>query len=246
MSEKNDLGVSTGDMSPEPISSNILKFKATPLQERIIQLAQELMENRYLLDSELLYTRCVRFFKDVDVRAIDRALDGLLRNNILVDGKAVSRLNLLENENRGRIHSLVKRNPGLSVTKIANILKISVTTVKWHLKMLEKFESVRCLEIEETKAYYFDFYLKKNLDKIFIAMNKKSMKLIAKTISENQGISFIDLLEKLDVPRTTLMRKIKELITVNIIQTRKESNQIASLSLNPGIEEVFDQFKILN
>ena len=82
------------------------------------------------------------------------------------------------------------------------------------------------------------FYLKKNFDKIFIVMNKKNMKLIAKTISEKYGISFVDLLNILGFPRTTLMRKIRDLITVGVVHSKMESNQLSALTINPDLENI--------
>ena len=234
-SGKKDLIRTKGKFGP--ISSTTLNFKLTPLQKRIISIANELMDNRYLLDSELLYARCVRFLKDVDVRAINSALKELLRNKILVDGKAVTRLNILENENRGLILALIKNKPGLNLTKIARELGINITTVRWHLNMLERFELIRVVEISENSSFYFDFYLKKVYDRLLIALNKKNMKLIVKAIHDHEKINFLDLLDFLDLPRTTLTRKVKKLITLDLIKKIEKDNQDTVLSLDPAIEK---------
>ena len=44
----------------------------------------------------------------------------------------------LEKENLRKIHDLIKKNPGLHLSKIAELLNMNITEIQHHLQYLEK------------------------------------------------------------------------------------------------------------
>ncbi len=125
----------------------------TSLQERILAIASDLTCKNLLINSERLHSHCIREIKDVTVLEINRAIRYLFQQAILIDGKAVTGVTVLENDNRRKIFELIKDSPGITEYKIWKSVNASLTTVKWHLKMLEDFQIVRIKIIKNKKIY---------------------------------------------------------------------------------------------
>ncbi len=217
--------------SPEKPADDI---DHTPLEERILDIASRLMERRYVLDLDDLYKECIRFIKDVEKRQVQSALSGLVRRKVLINGKALTRQDLLENSNRKRIFEMVKHEPGVHFSRIkANINKES-RTVQWHLKMLEKFDLIR-EERFGNNVVYFDFLLEKQHDRLYYYLHKEGAPAILKAIMSQPGIALVDLIEQLQMPRSTLARKLNVLVSEGFVSASYQANQVMCLSIVYGI-----------
>jgi predicted transcriptional regulator len=199
------------------------------------------MERHYVLDTDDLLAQCLRYFGDEDRHKIFRDFNDLIYRKILVNGKAVTRDTLLENENRSAIYNLIQRKPGIHFSGIREETGKDSRTVQWHLKMLEKFDFIR-VERYGRNIVYFDLALEKDHDLFYYYLHKKSAVDIIAIILENPGIGFTELLEKIDMPRTTLAGKVKVLIENGFLTTEYQSNQLVSIFLKKEYLPVFDNF----
>jgi DNA-binding transcriptional ArsR family regulator len=214
----------------------------TPLQQRILEAAALLMERHYLLDLDQLYQECVRFLKDVGKQQIQNALNDLVHRKILINGKALNRQQLLENPNRNRILELVRQEPGIHFSRIKAWIAKESRTVQWHLKMLEKFDFIR-EERFGNNVVYFDFLQDKQYDRLHYYLHKDGAPAILGTIMNRPGIPLSDLIDQLQMPRSTLARKVNVLISEGFVSAGYTENQVMSLTvvanLVPTLQAIF-------
>nr|MDO8115657.1 winged helix-turn-helix transcriptional regulator [Candidatus Sigynarchaeota archaeon] len=214
------------------------KLVLTHLHERILAIAREMMEKHYLLNSTLLYSICMRRIKDEDLTTIRSAFNELISNHVLVDGKAITGMAVLDNENRRSIFALIQAHPGLNLSRVAEILALKIMTARWHLKMLEEFKKVRSVTMDG-QLVYFLVDSDPVFDKVHFVLNKKKMADIIRDILDKPGITLGALQSRTDLPRTTLLRKIGELMDTKVVEGDYDKDKkVLSIRLNPAIIDV--------
>ena len=107
--------------------------------------------------------------------------------------------------------------------------------------MLEKFDVIRP-ENYNNVTIYVDFYSNKKHDKVYYILNKKKMDVIISKILDCNGISFNELLEDLKVPRTTLLRKTRELIEEGILVVESSGEEGGNLKISSELENLVRRF----
>lgn len=228
--------VMDAEMDNALVIHEFLAYKPSILQERIISIARQLMENHHLFDSEMLYFQCIRTIKDVKTSAINSAIVDLLNKHVLINGKALDRLSLLDNPRRKEINNLILIMPGLNITRIAKTLGIFVTNAKWHVNALEKFQLIRSRFIND-QIYYFPFSTSDEHDKINVLLNKNGMPEIIGFIAKNSTITITYFLKSIPIPKTTLLRKIKELVENGVIVVTRSSSGESYYSIQDSIKD---------
>ena len=63
---------------------------------------------------------------------------------------------LLEIETRRNIYDLITKNPGLHLSKIAQLLSLRLSLVEYHLRYLEKNNIILGISEEGYKRYYIE------------------------------------------------------------------------------------------
>jgi predicted transcriptional regulator len=229
------------DDPPSTAAAEVLAFKPSPVQARILQIAKEIMDDHYVLDSDQLYHRCIRSIKDIAPQEINDALLVLLKQKILVHGKATTRQTILENENRTAVLNAVKNNPGIHLNKLATIVPINRGTIKWHLEMLTKFDLIKARNIENQLAF-FEFIIEPRLEQMYYILNKKHVTRIARVIESQPGITITEAITTLNIPRSTFLRKIKDMVAEGLVVLDVASDSEACLHLSPPMEKATREF----
>ncbi len=216
-------------------------FQPTPLQERVMKIAKELMSKHYILDSRKLYYACAREITEADNIDVMKSIDYLIKKRVLFPGKATSRDGVLKNDLRKRILDIIKAEPGIYFSKIRDAVNLDSNTLIWHLKMLEKFDFIR-IEKFGNSTVFFDKFLDKALDPFYYYIHKEDSTDIFKQIATNPGLSFQDLLHYLNLPRTTLVRKLKAMIENGLLSVAYTSNRITAINIAPVYKEACLKF----
>ncbi len=203
----------------------------TIVQQKVLEIAGQLMARHYLLDTEDLYKECVKLLKSVGKDEIIQTINGLVHKKILVDGAARTRDDILNNSNRSKLFTLIQTRPGIHFSKLMEIAKMDSRTLQWHLSMLLKFDFIRVTSISN-KLVYFDLFLEKNHDLLYYYLQKEGCHDIFRAILENEGMSFSKLLGMIRMPRSTLLRRIKMLINADLITSGLDSREMNSLKVH--------------
>ncbi|MHA1683341.1 MAG: helix-turn-helix domain-containing protein [Promethearchaeota archaeon] len=206
-------------------------MELTRLQRRIVEIAQMLMKEHYTLNSRKLHYTCLRMLKDVDKITIMASIDELIRKKVIYPGKAVTRESMMKNKKRVKILEVIKKFPGIYFSKLRQVIKLDSNSLLWHVNMLETFKYIR-VEKFGNSTVYFDKELGKENDVFYYYLRKKDTVEILKNTVKHENLSFQDLLYYMNLPRSTLFRKVKVLIKNEILESDTESNRIVSLRVS--------------
>ncbi len=201
------------------------------LEQSILLIARQLISRHYLLNTKILSEECTRTMKDVDYGRIEASITNLINKRILLDGKAVTRETILENEPRSSIYDLIRAEPGIYLNKIIARMQLDSRTVTWYLQMLEEFSLIRSTRIGNNMIYFVSG-VDPSHEIAYYYMHKKDVPEIINALMENPGISFVQLLALIDLPRTTLSRKVIALIEAGILTGIYDSGQLSSLTVS--------------
>jgi len=215
---------------PSSLISMASSISIDALQDKIMVIAKDLMTRHYLFDVDELTRECIHLLKDIDRQKIMSAINDLVRKKMLINGKAVTREKLLDNPVRASILGIIKCEPGIYFNKIKERLNTDSRTLQWHLKMLEEFGIIR-IEPFYNNIIYFSASQDKKDDMVFYYLQKEWVPVIFQGILDNPGISFLQILEVIKIPRSTLMRQVKILIDEGLLSGEYDSGKLTSISI---------------
>ena len=213
------------------------EVELNPLQEKIVSIAEELMDKHYILDSKKLYYACAREVRSHDNPEIMLAIDRLIKRKVLFPGKATTRDDVLANENRKAIFDAIQKDPGIHFSLLRERVDLDSNTLLWHIRMLEKFDFIR-IEKFGNSTVFFEYFLEKQMDDLYFYLHKTGSPEIFKEILTEPDLSFRELMKRTDFPRTTLVRKLKVLIEKGFLRVEYTSNRITSIKVAQKYREV--------
>ncbi len=126
-----------------------------------------------------------------------------------------------ELEKQKQIYILVSNQPGLNLSKIAELLEISIELARYHLQYLEKNELI----IAEKEEGYQRYYIKGKIgvnDKKFLSLFRQELLLkIVIYLLKNPNSRHKDILKHFDMStRSLLSYHLNKLIKKGIIHVR--------------------------
>ncbi len=153
------------------------------------------------------------------ITEFDRLLNQ--RKNPVKDELRKSKRSSLLNESRCAIYEFLCYHPCSSVTSIAKGLKVSESSVRWHLDKLvaEGYVSLR----EDGNLIYFPKHMIKteHID-IFKLLALERADAILSSIRANEGLSQSELCKELDLNNRTVMKYLFDLEFLGLIRQTKD------------------------
>jgi predicted transcriptional regulator len=123
-------------------------------------------------------------------------------------------------ETRRQIYELIQKNPGLHMTKIAEILHMRVSLADYHLNYLEKHNDIVGIKKDEIFKRY---YLKggelgtQERDILTILRRDVPLKIVLLLVKHRQ-LRHRDLLNKIDIASSTLSYHLNTLVEHGIVE----------------------------
>ena len=130
---------------------------------------------------------------------------------------------LLELETRRKIYDLVSRNPGLHLSKIAELLKMRISLVEYHLLFLEKHQVVRGVKETGYTRYYIEGALGTSDKKILSLLRQEIPLRVILFLLKDDNSQHKDILKNVDVSPSTLSYHLKKMMDYGIIVSLRES-----------------------
>jgi predicted transcriptional regulator len=127
---------------------------------------------------------------------------------------------ILENENRRKIFSIIEANPGIHLRELQRVLDLPLTTLEYHLGYMARKRIV----FAETDAYYKRYYAKplnREDKKVVSALRQKRMREIVFLVLQNEKVKYQFLADTLKLPHSTLSFYLKYLVDNAILAKDK-------------------------
>ncbi len=123
----------------------------------------------------------------------------------------------LELETRRKVYDLVSRNPGLHLSKIAELLKMRISLDEYHLLYLEKNGVI----LSSKEAGYSRYYIKGKIgtaDKKILSILRQKIPLkIVLFLLKNDCSQHRYMIKNFDIAPSTLSYHLKKLVKIGII-----------------------------
>lgn len=127
---------------------------------------------------------------------------------------------ILENENRRKIYSVLESNPGIHLRELQRVLCMPLTTLDYHLSYMVRKKVV----FGETASHYKRYYVKP-LDaedkKVVSALRQKKLRAIVTIVLLNETAKYQFLADILQLPPSTLSFYLKHLVENDILKKDK-------------------------
>ncbi len=130
---------------------------------------------------------------------------------------------ILLNDTRREIYNCIIDNPGIHLRELAKKLNKGVSTITWHLRILEKANLVRSKKIGNKLVYYPKGMDISDLPLLYF--NNKTSQEIFKYILHNPS-HLRKIAEDLDMPVETVRYNLKKMEKMNIVNKEEDGNKI--------------------
>ncbi len=132
---------------------------------------------------------------------------------------------VLENENRDKIITLILEQPGVHFNEILREIDISAGTLVWHLDILETFKVIQKQRIGQYLVYY-PYTVKNPISKLDLKLRKSRTTLeILQLINDNPGMYQNQIAHRMDLNHKTVKYHIDKLIEIELILTKKKGRK---------------------
>lgn len=125
---------------------------------------------------------------------------------------------------RRRILSLLERRGIVHLRELQRELDCSMSTLLWHLQVLEDFNYVKSVKHGQYIAYHLSEYKpsRDTLKVYFGLLNEKARKIIELMLSEQRMVSTKEIARMTNLERANIRYHLKKLADLGIIVQRKE------------------------
>ncbi|MCX6666085.1 MAG: winged helix-turn-helix transcriptional regulator [Euryarchaeota archaeon] len=121
---------------------------------------------------------------------------------------------------RKKIHYLIVQNPGLHLSRIAELLKMSIPSVDYHLLCMERNREI--LAVKDDKGYYKRYYVGENESGkqetiIFEIISKKVSLKIVLLLLKYRTLQHKEILKRVPIASSTLSYHLAQLVENEIL-----------------------------
>jgi predicted transcriptional regulator len=128
----------------------------------------------------------------------------------------------VEHPKRDQLYTAITKEPGITFQELKNKVDYSVSTLQYHLKVLQKNRLIR-KEMERGERTYYSFETRTNRTSLRIGFElNDTQRRILLLISEEPDISQTGLSSNLNINRFNLFYHLKVLLDNGYISRRKE------------------------
>jgi predicted transcriptional regulator len=128
---------------------------------------------------------------------------------------------VLELETRRKIFEIISKNPGIHLSKIAELAGMRISHVEYHINYLEKHD----IAVGEKTTGYKRFYIKGTIgtqDKRYLSvLRQKTLLHIILFLLKNDSAQHKEILENVAVSPSTLSYHLKKLVKHNIVEVQR-------------------------
>lgn len=203
----------TGDARTHPAR------ELSPLERRVLDVAKDMMQKHYTLNTVDLHRRATRELKDVTPHDIAGAIHTLLMAKVFFEGKALLKENVLLHPTRRAIVEMVSRDQAIHFSGLRDALDLDSRSLIVHLAILLRHEFMRVVQFGNKKAYY-PFFSDKTLDAFLFFLHDEHVAATVRYIIDHGGAANVHVLRDQAcqaISDAAFTRRVKRLIDHDIL-----------------------------
>jgi len=124
---------------------------------------------------------------------------------------------LLELETRKKIYDLISKNPGLHLSKIADLLRMRISHVEYHIIYLEKNQVISTVKEKGYTRYYIKGEIGTADKKILSLLRQEIPLRIILFLLKNVNAKHKNILKNFNLAPSTLSYHLKKLVQNGIV-----------------------------
>ena len=129
---------------------------------------------------------------------------------------------VLDLKTRQQIYQLIEKNPGIHLSKIAELTNMRISHAEYHLLFLEKHELIHA----QKEKGYKRFYVKGKIgveEKRYLSVLRKKIELeiVLSLLKKNDSLLHRELLQNVPISASTLSYHLNNLVKKEILTVEK-------------------------
>ncbi|QLD89013.1 winged helix-turn-helix transcriptional regulator [Natronomonas salina] len=142
----------------------------------------------------------------------------------------------LEHETRERIHDLVGESPGRTLTELAEALDTPLSTVRHHVKILERERVVVSRKLRGNRRLY---PLGAENEQLAAALREESSAAVLETLHEQGRATVGDVVDRVEKSYSTVSYHLSRLADEGLVVQERDGRRTVS-RLDPAVESLLD------
>jgi len=202
-----------------------------PNVQRVIEIAKEIINNKKVLDTELLYTLAKRQLK-LPRKGLLSIIQLLINKKVLVEGSKYTRDEVLNNKYRFNLYRFLTSYLGAHFSTIRkqiitdNIGNMgSSGQLIWHLEMLIKFNYIKKIKIKNYTVF-LPYEIDDEIGLIYFILRDEIYQKIISLLISNDKLKRSEVHKLVNEKRETVYYRINNLIEFNIIKLSGDNNSL--------------------
>ncbi len=128
---------------------------------------------------------------------------------------------ILELESRRRIYDIISKNPGVHLSKIADLLQMRISHVEYHVNYLERHDIITVEKISGYKRFYVKGTIGIQDKRYLSVLRQQTLLHIVLFLLKNDVVQHKDILENVAVSASTLSYHLNKLVKHNIVEVQR-------------------------
>ena len=202
-----------------------------PSVQRVIEIAKEVIDNKKVLDTELLYSLAKRQLK-LPRKGLLSIIALLINKKVLVEGSKYTRDEVLNNKYRFNLYRFLTSNLGAHFSTIRKqIITDNISNMGssgqliWHLEMLIKFNYIKKIKIKNYTVF-LPYEIDDEIGLIYFILRDEIYQKIISLLISNDKLKRSEVHKLINEKRETVYYRINNLIEFNIIKFSGDNNSL--------------------
>ncbi|MBD3227873.1 MAG: hypothetical protein GF329_06765 [Candidatus Lokiarchaeota archaeon] len=193
------------------------------VEKKIINLVSKLVEEKKLIKIKDIFNLAKKNLNLSDSK-IDIAIWRLIEKKYIVDGSKLTKLSVLNNNNRQRTLKLIFDNPGVHIRKIRDVLDMGSYLSYWHLNILEKFGYIR-KKPYKNKVVFYPYFLPEKYEDVFQSLKDEKTYEINEFIFEKEKTTLEEISEHFKLENEKASNILQNLLKIGLITLKTENKK---------------------
>jgi predicted transcriptional regulator len=128
---------------------------------------------------------------------------------------------VLELESRRKIYDIISKNPGIHLSKIAELLQMRISHVEYHVNYLEKHDIITVEKVTGYKRFFVKGTVGIQDKRYLSVLRQKTLLHIVLFLLKNDVVQHKDILENVAVSASTLSYHLTKLVKHDIVEVQR-------------------------